>query len=492
MIFGASELKAVLDECRGALAGARLKNIYDEGDRGWIFKLYSHGQTRFLHLSAQPRFCRLHLQPARSSAAAAPGDFCRALRSHLQGALLEDIRQVGGDRIAELSFTAATGRLLLVQEMFGARPEILLLDDERKIICSLSLVAGARSRRERGGIYEFPAAPADAPAPGVSQWLQEGAEGEYPLNFQVGERLAEAESAALLLERRKNLAGALGRERARLQKLVAKLEAELDALDGFERYKELGELLKGSYTSLRRGLEEVELIDYFSAGQEPVRIELDSRLGPEENIERYFKRYRKAKRAGPALESRKGEVEGTIENLSQLCAKVEEAADAGHLDKLSAEARQYLRSKKRSGRQRRQESPSGPRNFVSSEGFTILVGRNARENDQLSLRMARGNDIFLHVSGRSGAHVIIRTVAGKTVPRDTLLEAAQLALYYSLIRRSSGVFVEGAAADVDYTPAKLVSKPKGAPPGLVMLSSHKTLRIRLDREIFDRVRGKLN
>ena len=175
MIFGASELKAVLDECRGALAGARLKNIYDEGDRGWIFKLYSHGQTRFLHLSAQPRFCRLHLQPARSSAAAAPGDFCRALRSHLQGALLEDIRQVGGDRIAELSFTAATGRLLLVQEMFGARPEILLLDDERKIICSLSLVAGARSRRERGGIYEFPAAPADASAPGVSQWLQEGA-----------------------------------------------------------------------------------------------------------------------------------------------------------------------------------------------------------------------------------------------------------------------------------------------------------------------------
>jgi predicted ribosome quality control (RQC) complex YloA/Tae2 family protein len=101
--------------------------------------------------------------------------------------------------------------------------------------------------------------------------------------------------------------------------------------------------------------------------------------------------------------------------------------------------------------------------------------------------MARGNDIFLHVSGRPGAHVIIRTIPGKTVPRDTLLEAGQLALYYSLGKRSGAVFVEGAAAEVDYTPAKLVSKPKGAPPGLVMLSRHKTLRIRLEREIFERI-----
>ncbi len=117
------------------------------------------------------------------------------------------------------------------------------------------------------------------------------------------------------------------------------------------------------------------------------------------------------------------------------------------------------------------------------------MGRNARENDELSLRMARGNDIFLHASGRPGAHVIIRTVAGKTVPRDTLLEAAQLALYYSLTRRSSAVFVEGASADVDYAPAKLLSKPKGAPPGLVLLRSHKTLRVRLDKEIFNRIEG---
>ncbi len=489
MTFGASELGAVLDECREALAGARLKNIYDEGDRGWIFKLYARGENRFLHLSAQPRFARLHLQQERGSSPASPGDFCRALRSRLAGAVLEDLRQVGSDRIAELVFDTAAGRQSLVHEMFGARPEILLLDEGRRVSCTLSDVSGNSARHDRGEVYEYPPPP-QAPGSGGSDWLTglQG-EGEFPLNFRVARKLSALEAEAALLEKKKKLSGALKRERKRLRKILGKLEEELGALDGFERQRELGELLKGSYGSLRRGLKEVELVDYFSDGQEPVRIELDARLGPEENIERYFKRYRKARRAGPSIEKRRGEVEGKLEKISLLAVQVDEAADDGTLESLSGEAQPHLRSRKRSRGRRREDAPSGPRSFVSSEGFTILVGRNARENDQLSLRMARGNDIFLHASGRPGAHVIIRTVAGKTVPRDTLLEAAQLALYYSLTRRSSVVFVEGASADVDYAPAKLLSKPKGAPPGLVLLRSHKTLRVRLDKEIFDRIEG---
>ena len=117
MTFGASELGAVLDECREALAGARLKNIYDEGGRGWIFRLYARGENRFLHLSAQPRFARLHLQQERESSPASPGDFCRALRSRLAGGVLKELRQVGDDRIAELVFDTAAGRQYLVHEL---------------------------------------------------------------------------------------------------------------------------------------------------------------------------------------------------------------------------------------------------------------------------------------------------------------------------------------------------------------------------------------
>ena len=488
MTFGAPELGAVIDECRDALVGARVKNIYDEGDKGWVFRLQVDRESRFLHLCAQPGFARLHLQPVRNSSPASPGDFCQALRSRLSGAVLEDLFQVGGDRIAELVFDTPAGRQHLVQELFGLRPDILLLDGERRILCTLSDVSGSTSRYTRGELYKFPPPPSNPPA-GASDWLAAlPGEDEFPLNFQAAEMLAAAEAEGLLLAKKKRLSVSLAREQKRLRKILEKLEGELEALDGFERHRELGELLKGSYASLSRGLKEVELIDYFSDEQDPVVIELDARLGPEENIERYFKRYRKARRAGPSIEKRKAEVEGTLESLGRLAGQVEEADDEA-VERLSVEARQYLRSRKRSRRRRREDAPSGPRSFVSSEGYTILVGRNARENDQLSLRTAKGNDLFLHASGRPGAHVIIRTLPGKTVPRDTLLEAAQLALYYSLTRRSSAVFVEGASAEVDYAPAKMLSKPKGAPPGLVLLRSHKSLRVRLDKEIFDRIQG---
>jgi predicted ribosome quality control (RQC) complex YloA/Tae2 family protein len=127
---------------------------------------------------------------------------------------------------------------------------------------------------------------------------------------------------------------------------------------------------------------------------------------------------------------------------------------------------------------------------VSAAGFEILVGRNAKGNDELTRRIGKGNDIFLHVSGRAGAHVLIRNVPGKSVPLETLMDAAQLALYYSLQERSRGELASGMTAEVDYTPLKHVRKPKGLKPGLVLLAAHKTLRVRLDPVHLERIRDR--
>jgi predicted ribosome quality control (RQC) complex YloA/Tae2 family protein len=125
---------------------------------------------------------------------------------------------------------------------------------------------------------------------------------------------------------------------------------------------------------------------------------------------------------------------------------------------------------------------------VSADGLEILVGRNAKGNDELTRKIARGNDWFLHVSGRPGSHVIVRALPGKTVPLETLLDAAHLALYYSLSQKDRSGPGLTAAADVHYTPVKYVRKPKGLEPGRVLLATHKTLRVRLEAGRLERLK----
>jgi predicted ribosome quality control (RQC) complex YloA/Tae2 family protein len=222
-----------------------------------------------------------------------------------------------------------------------------------------------------------------------------------------------------------------------------------------------------------------------------VTLELDSRLMPRENVERCFRRYQKSRRALGYIEERRVRLEGERERIETLAALVEACGDPESLEALEAEARSCV-GRRSQGRTRgpAETAPIGPRRFVSADGFAILVGRNARQNDELTLRIGRGNDWFFHISSRPGAHVLVRSIPGKSPPLETILDAAHLALYYSLPTRSSATLVSGAAAEVDYAQLKHVRKPKGAAPGLVLLASHKTLRVKLDAERLHRLRAE--
>jgi predicted ribosome quality control (RQC) complex YloA/Tae2 family protein len=206
-------------------------------------------------------------------------------------------------------------------------------------------------------------------------------------------------------------------------------------------------------------------------------------------VERYFKRYRKSRRAVPILEERLSLLEGGLERGRQLLESVRAADSLVALEPLEEEAAALCRRRRPAAKPRSApEGRAGPRRFLSSEGFEILVGRNARGNDDLTLRRGRGNDLFVHLAGSPGAHVVVRAKPGKTVPLETLLDAALLAVYYSLPVRSRGAVAAGTKAEVDYTPLKYVRKPKGLKPGAVLLASHKTLRVQVDLDRLDRLR----
>lgn len=508
MSLTVEEIRILARELEGALEGSRVENFRRRDEESFFLALRGADRTRrFLLLSTRPRVCRFHLVAARPGAAREPGPFAEAVRSRIRGARLTAFRQVGGDRVVEWTFTRrrseageAPGEDItrLVLEIRGGRGHLALLGEKGELAATLHpLHRGGREMRP-GMPYRFPKGRAEHGAVKAlleNPWrfVEEGDRGgkghEFPFHASIEERYAGLEAREILDERRGALESSLRREVDRRSRAVEKVRQDLLGARRGEECRKKGELLKGAFHRLERGMESIEVEDYFTPGMEKIEVALDPALGPQQNVERYFKRYRKCRRAVPILEERLSLLQEGLERCRQLLEAVRAADSLSALDALEEDAAAICRRRRPAVKpQRAPEGRSGPRRFLSSEGFEILVGRNARGNDDLTLRIGRGNDLFLHMAGSPGAHVVVRAKPGKTVPLETLLDAALLAVYYSLPERSRGAASAGMKAEVDYTPLKYVRKPKGLKPGAVLLSSHKTLRVQVDPDRLDRLR----
>jgi len=210
----------------------------------------------------------------------------------------------------------------------------------------------------------------------------------------------------------------------------------------------------------------VEVQDWYEGGM--AEIPLDPKLDGPENIQRYFKRYRKAKGAAEQAGRRLLEVQEQLETLELL--ELEHEA----LEPLREGLRQagLLRKQRGVGRQKQRQTARSPyHRFISQGGAPILVGKRGADNHKLSFQIAKGNDTWLHTRDVPGAHVIIPRQKGAELSSETLLDAAALAAHYSSLR-------DEPAVDVLYTQRKHLRAIKGAGPGRVSLSSSKTILIR--------------
>ena len=508
MSLSAADIGALVGECAPLLEGALVDEAGQPDESSLVLTLRASNRAKlFLLIVARRSTARLHLVPERPPSLPRPPPFTEVARKLLCGARLVRIRQVSGDRIVELSFakgpagSVEAASSFLVHEMIGGKGRLFLLDGGRRVEAMLDPGGGARFRA--GEVYRFPPTlPAHPAVKGIppSAWNPlpgvAGAEDfPAPLHLAVALHYGRLEAEGAFTDRKAFLAGALRKEVARAKKVEEKVAADLAGARSRAGDTEKGELLKGALGRLRRGMRSIDLENWFDPGLPEVRVELDPALTPLENIEKLFRRARKAKRAVPFLEGRAAELAARTEALSRALDGVEAASGLEDLTRIeqdlaSAGVRMtWPRGGSRPASPRRAPGEPAPRSparrFISREGFEVLVGRSARDNDELTFRMGKGNDLFLHVSGRPGTHVIVRAVPGKTFPLETILDAAQLALHYTLPERSR---VEGARADVDYTPVKHVRKPRGAKPGLVLLATHKTVRVRLDPERIERLR----
>lgn len=243
--------------------------------------------------------------------------------------------------------------------------------------------------------------------------------------------------------------------------------AELQEAKQAEDWRHLGELLTANFHLLRQGLREVEVADYTKEGQPLVRIELDPLVSPAVNVQRFFKKYRKAQASQKhtARQLKKTEMERNY--LEGILLQLDMADSEEVLREIEIElaAEGYVKQRVKRQRSAKQELQE-PARYRSRDGIVILVGRNNRQNDLVTFRLSSPRHLWLHARNMPGSHVVV--LAEGEIPEQTLQDAARLAAYFSKGRESNSV-------PVDYTERRHVRKPKGAKPGFVTYEQAKTI-----------------
>lgn len=273
------------------------------------------------------------------------------------------------------------------------------------------------------------------------------------------------------LARREGIARQLGDIRKREAERLRHTRENLERTNEADLMESYGNLLKGQLKLIQPYRDSVEVVNWYDSESAKIKIPLKKNLSPKANVDRYFLKAKKLRASVAMLEARLAEHEDNLAHLQQLEARLGEAQGREQLEEVERAVRAIGRV---STGKPRTESAGGPLEFVSSEGYRILVGRSSKENDHLTRKLARAHDMWLHAKDLAGAHVVVRMKNGdEPCPPRTLEEAAQLAAHYSKGRYAAKV-------EVLVTRAGKVKKPSGLAPGQVLVDGAGSMTVRTD------------
>ena len=262
------------------------------------------------------------------------------------------------------------------------------------------------------------------------------------------------------------------------RKLAIQLE-ELSSAERMEEYRRMGEAINANLYQLKKGMTEATLTDWNDPEGGTITVPLDIRLTPGQNAQKYFKKYQKARSAREIAAQQRDKTLAEIEYLESMLLDVDKCVGESELEEIRSElVRTGYMKKATSRRQQRQLPQSKPYRYLSDDGIEIVIGKNAVQNDRITLS-AKPDEMWLHAREMPGSHVIICREG--EIPLTTMKQAAMLAAWYSKGQRSSTV-------PVDYTLRRYVKKPSGAAPGKVIYTHQKTAYITPEEEEIKRIR----
>jgi len=463
-------LQRVVEELQGALIGRYCGKIYQLGPVSFAIDFGLRGE--FLFISVDPASPRLYLIRRRTrdleKQSVALNAFGQMMRAKLSGAHLVGISKDPLDRIVR--FTFRTEEMIfrrLVIQLTGRTADLFLLDELNRIVAVL--------REQQTRIQQFYLAP---PLP-----LKEPADA---LRLEAGPPSAQLDKHFSALDAAKAFDAKAKAIRSRVTKSIRQQKTLREHLNGDlarhgdpEEHKRTGDLLLANIATAERDGNKVRIVDYYADGAPVIEIEVDENRSLQDEAAARFRQYTKAKHAADEIAERLKQIDRETEKferrLQQLDAIIQ-SRDEAALDTFEKPAPVPRVTAKKSAKP---EKISGVRRYLSTDGYEILVGRAARDNDNLTFRIAQPNDLWMHAGDYPGSHVVVRNPTRKEIPQRTIIEAAQLAGKFSQASEDAKVVIH-------YTERKFLSKPKGAAPGLVRLSRFRSITVE-PKESIDRI-----
>ncbi|MEP6923465.1 MAG: NFACT family protein [Pyrinomonadaceae bacterium] len=485
-------LQAVVDEILPVLLNCTIGKIF-QMERNQLIIDFRPGDGRYLLLNFEPSSTpRIYLVRRRlrdlEKQSENTGNFVQFARKRLAGAALNNISKDTSDRIVNFVFVAETENsetaiFALAAQFTGNTANLFLLDANGVILDSL------RESDKIGQIYNLPLSDGEMPRRGDAEKksllskLALSQTSEFPASHDTSSlsNKLDAYFSQLEIEHKfetdaKLARGKVRQELVKKEKLLARLEFDLTRHGEPGHLKKMGDLLLANAVTARREGNRVFVIDYFDENAPEIAIEADENLTLPEAAEKFFARYTKARNAAIELTDRIANLKSEIPQLKtqqETLEKIIATADEAKLRDFVEHNNLFPAQPKIDAKPRSKNEPkitSGVRRYRSSDGLEILVGRNSKDNDYLTMRVAKSLDWWMHAADYGGSHVIVRNPGKRELPPKTLLEAAQLAAKFSQARADSKVAV-------NYAQRKFVSKPKNAPLGLVRLASFRTILV---------------
>jgi len=477
------EIDLVLDELD--LPGAQIQSVTQNAFDVIILGIHKKGITKRILVSLGPGVCRIHETFRELAKNEKPLRFAQFLKSRIVNGWIEEAVQLGDNRIVRLAVRRGENRYSLYIRLWSNAANFIVTGEDGTVLDAMRRLP--KKNEKSGGRYAPEETAADSvPSPAMKKKEyairefpeeSESDAGELSFNRKIDAYYAMQGGSlsveALREQAQRTYENSIVKIGAALEKLRAK-EADFSSA---ERLREYGDLILSNLSTIQAGDEWLEADVPGSAAEtdadtappiEKIRIKLDPLKKATAQAEQYYEQYRKAKKGLATIQAEISESENELKRIQDKLTQLLSETSPQALEK-------FLKQEKpQSGRAQEQDKKRPGLSFKKND-WLLIVGRDASENDALLRKHVKGNDLWLHAREFAGSYVFIKQRSGKTVPLEILLDAGNLALFYSKGRNNG-------AGDLYYTPVKYLRRAKNGPKGLVIPTQEKNLHIKLDEK----------